>query len=212
MPPEALTFTEGFAANHTMKKIAVLLFTDFETLDVFGPVEIFGIMKEEYEISFYSLDGGVVKNGHGVAVLSEKLDTIKKGVNVFLIPGGWGTRPEVNNVALIALIKEIAAASNHVLTVCTGTALLARTGLLDGRKATSNKRAFDWVMEQGNAVEWIRKARWVVDGKYYTSSGVSAGMDMVLGFIEDIHGLELALDLANRIEYNWNRDKDEDNF
>lgn len=195
-----------------MKKIAVLLFTDFETLDVFGPVEIFGIMKEEYEISFYSLDGGVVKNGHGVAVLSEKLDTIKKGVNVFLIPGGWGTRPEVNNVALIALIKEIAAASNHVLTVCTGTALLARTGLLDGRKATSNKRAFDWVMEQGNAVEWIRKARWVVDGKYYTSSGVSAGMDMVLGFIEDIHGLELALDLANRIEYNWNRDKDEDNF
>ena len=195
-----------------MKKIAVLLFTDFETLDVFGPVEIFGIMKEEYEVSFYSLEGGVVKNGHGVAVLSEKLDTIKKGVNVFLIPGGWGTRPEVNNAALIALIKEIATASNHVLTVCTGTALLARTGLLDGRKATSNKRAFDWVIEQGVAVDWIRKARWVVDGKYYTSSGVSAGMDMVLGFIEDMHGLDLALDLANRIEYNWNRDKDEDNF
>lgn len=195
-----------------MKKLAVLLFDNFETLDVYGPVEIFGIMKEVYEVSFYSLDGGVVKNGHGVSALSEKLDSIKKGVDIFLIPGGWGTRPEVNNVALIALIKEIAEASNHVLTVCTGTALLARTGLLDGRKATSNKRAFDWVMEQGANVEWIRKARWVVDGKYYTSSGVSAGMDMVLGFIEDMHGPELALDLANRIEYNWNRDKDEDNF
>lgn len=195
-----------------MKKVAVLLFDNFETLDVFGPVEIFGIMKEHYEVSFYSLTGGMVKNGHGVTILSEKLEKIKNGVDVFLIPGGWGTRPEVNNLVLIDLIKQVALASKHVLTVCTGTALLARTGLLDGRKATSNKRAFDWVMTQGPDVEWIKKARWVVDGTFYTSSGVSAGMDMVLGFIEDIHGKSIALDIANKIEYNWNQNKEEDNF
>ena len=195
-----------------MKKVSVLLFDNFETLDVFGPVEIFWVWKEEYEVYFYSLDGGMIKNGHGVTVLSEKLESIRNGTDVFLIPGGWGTRPEVNNVELIELIKEIASASKYVLTVCTGTALLARTGLLDGRKATSNKRAFDWVMTQGPEVNWIRKARWVVDGKYYTSSGVSAGMDMVLGFIEEVHGLDFALDLAHKIEYNWNRNKEEDNF
>ncbi len=195
-----------------MKNVAVLLFDNFETLDVFGPVEIFGIMKEQYVISFYSLDGGMVKNGHGVTLLSEKLEEIKKGVDVFLIPGGWGTRPEVNNVVLIDLIKQISITSKYVLTVCTGTALLARTGLLDGRKATSNKRAFDWVMTQGTKVNWIKKARWVVDERFYTSSGVSAGMDMVLGFIEDIHGKSTALDIASKIEYNWNQNKEEDNF
>jgi transcriptional regulator GlxA family with amidase domain len=195
-----------------MQKVAVLLFDNFETLDVFGPVEILGILKELYEISFYSLAGGIVKNGHGVSVVSEKLEHIKSGVDIFLIPGGWGTRPEVNNENLIDLIKDISIASTYVFTVCTGTALLVRTGLLDGKKATSNKRAFDWVMTQGPLVNWIRKARWVVDGKFYTSSGVSAGMDMVLGFLEDIHGTNFALDVANKIEYNWNRDKEEDFF
>ncbi len=193
-------------------KVAVLLFDNFETLDVFGPVELFGILKEHYEVFFYSLGGGTVKNSHGVSILTEDLAGISKGTDLFLIPGGWGTRPEVNNTALIQLIKEIAASSKYVLTVCTGTALLAKTGLLDGRKATSNKRAFDWVMTQGPGVNWIRKARWVVDGHFYTSSGVSAGMDMVLGFLEDLHGTEFALDMANKIEYNWNKDKEEDNF
>lgn len=193
-------------------KVAVLLFDDFETLDVFGPVEIFGILKEQYEVSFFSQTGGMVKNGHGVSILSEKLEDIRNGVDIFLIPGGWGTRPEVNNIVLIDLIREIVLTSKYVLTVCTGTALLAKTGLLNGKKATSNKRAFDWVMTQGTAVNWIKKARWVVDRNFYTSSGVSAGMDMVLGFIEDIHGKPIALDIANKIEYNWNQNKEEDNF
>ena len=193
-------------------KVAVLLFEDFETLDVFGPVEILGILKEEYQVSFYSLEGGVVKNSHGVAVVTEKLSDIKNGTGIFLIPGGYGTRPAVNNILLINSIREISLASQYVFTVCTGTSLLARTGLLDGIKATSNKRAFDWVITQGPNVNWIRKARWVVDGKYYTSSGVSAGMDMVLGFLQDIHGTAFAQDVASRIEYTWNDNKDEDPF
>jgi len=70
----------------------------------------------------------------------------------------------------------------------------------------------NWVMSQGPNVEWIKKARWVVDGKYYTASGVSAGMDMVHGFLNDLHGTEFARNSAFFIEYTWQENKDEDNF
>jgi len=183
--------------------VAVLLFDDFETLDVFGPVEIFGRLKEHYQVSFYSVSGGLIKNTHGVAILSENLEGIKHGTDIFLIPGGHGTRTEVNNPLLINKIREISRLSKYVLTVCTGSALLAKTGLLDGKKATSNKRAFDWVILHGKNVDWIRKARWTKDGKFYTSAGVSAGMDMTLGFLNDIHGIEFARKTAFAIEYNW---------
>jgi len=195
-----------------MTTVAVLLFEEFETLDVFGPVEILGRLTELYKIHFYSLHGGLVKNKHGVAIDSLKLSSIDKGIDIFLIPGGYGTRIEIRNAALIDLISKIAADSKYVFTVCTGTALLAATGLLNGKKATTNKRAFDWVAGTNNQVNWIHQARWVVDGKYYTSSGVSAGMDMTLGFLNDIHGHAFAMELASQIEFSWQEDKDHDDF
>jgi putative intracellular protease/amidase len=193
-------------------KVAILLFEDFETLDVFGPVEIFGRLKDHYKVSFYSIAGGLVKNSHGVSILTENIEEIKKGVDIFLIPGGYGTRIEVNNVELIDQATTICRLSKFVLTVCTGSALLAKTGLLDGKKATSNKKAFDWVVTQGEKVNWIRQARWTKDEKFYTSAGVSAGMDMVLGFLSDIHGPEFARKTAFEIEYDWVENMEEDHF
>ena len=96
----------------------------------------------------------------------------------------------------------MAAAAELVTSVCTGAALLARAGLLDGRDATSNKRAMDWVAEQGPSVSWIRSARWVDSGRVVTSSGVSAGIDMALTLTERIHGRELAEALQLVIEYD----------
>ena len=192
--------------------VGVLLFKDFETLDVFGPVEILGRLKDLYKISFYSLTGGLINNEHGVSIATEPLENINSGVDIFLIPGGHGTRRETNNVLLIDAIRQISELSTYVFTVCTGSALLAKTGLLDCRKATSNKRAFDWVVTNGEKVNWIRKSRWTVDGKFYTSSGVSAGMDMTLGFLSDVHGKEFARDVASQIEYTWHDDKDYDDF
>ena len=192
--------------------VAILLFTEFETLDVFGPVEIFGRLKDDYKVKFYSLSGVDVSNSHGVTINTCKLEEIKDGADIFLIPGGYGTRTEVANEELIKAIRKIAELSRYVLTVCTGTALLARTGLLDFKKATSNKRAFDWVMTNGENVNWVRKARWVVDGKFHTSSGVTAGMDMTLDFIKGMHDIETARRVASEIEYAWTEDSTEDSF
>jgi putative intracellular protease/amidase len=192
--------------------VAVLLFEEFETLDVFGPVEIFGRLKEDYQTKFYSLAGGDVSNSHGVMISTRKLEEIKTGVDIFLIPGGYGTRTEVKNESLLKIIQEISEFSKYVLTVCTGTALLAKTGLLDYKKATTNKIAFDWVITNGTNVNWVEKARWVVDGKFYTSSGVRAGMDMTLDFLKDIHGLNIARRVADEIEYEWTEDSENDSF
>ncbi|MEO6329101.1 MAG: DJ-1/PfpI family protein [Ginsengibacter sp.] len=192
--------------------VAVLLFDDFETLDVFGPVEIFGRLKDNYQISFYSFLGGLVKNNHGVIIQTENIKDLKNGADIFLIPGGYGTRKEVENAIFINKIREISQLSKFVLTVCTGSALLSRTGLLDGKRATSNKRAFDWVTTQGKNVNWIRKARWTKDGKFYTSAGVSAGMDMSLGLLNDIHGIEFARKVAFEIEFNWTENMEHDEF
>jgi len=193
-------------------EVAVLLFEDFETLDVFGPVEIFGRLVDLYTVRFYSLNGGQIKNKHGVSILTEKLEKVEDNIEIFLIPGGFGTRKEVDNDLLIDKIKETAYSSRYILTICTGSALLAKTGLLDGIKATSNKRAFTWVITNGVNVIWDKKARWTVDSKYYTSSGVSAGMDMSLGFLADRHGIDFARKVACEIEYNWIEDKDNDSF
>ena len=120
--------------------VAILLFEEFETLDVFGPVEIFGRLKDHYKVSFYSMHGGLVKNSHGVSILSENLEEIKNGVDIFLIPGGYGTRIEVNNPELIDKIRTICQLSKFVLTVCTGSALLAKTGFWTGKKRPPIKK------------------------------------------------------------------------
>ncbi len=189
----------------------VILFNNFETLDVFGPVEVIGKLDRLYKIEFYSEKGGLVRSSQNVRIETLPISDIHKS-GVVMIPGGIGTRTEVNNQAFIQYLKGLCQNAEYVLTVCTGTALLARTGLLKGIKATTNKMAFDWVAEQDRKVQWLRKARWVNDGKFYTSSGVSAGIDMTLGFVSDRLGIETAEKIAQGIEYIWNKNKEDDPF
>ncbi|HWS28939.1 MAG TPA: DJ-1/PfpI family protein, partial [Clostridia bacterium] len=190
--------------------VNILLFQNFETLDVFGPIEILGHI-DAYRLRFISVDGGVIQSKQGADILTEPINEADHS-GILLVPGGQGTRLLVKDPIFIEKLNQIASQSLYCLTVCTGSALLAKTGLLDGRKATSNKRAFDWVKSVSSNVEWITCARWVVDGKFYTSSGVSAGMDMSLGFIHDRFGKEIADETAFAIEYVWNSDKDSDLF
>lgn len=193
-------------------KVIVILFDHYETLDVFGSIEILGRLPEHFVIDYYSIDGGIKTSTQGVSISTRKLTGMDYEFDILLIPGGMGTRKEIDNPKLIGMIKNLSDQSRYTLTVCTGSALLAKTKLLDGKVATSNKRAFDWVKSTRKEVKWKEKARWVVDGKYYTSSGVSAGMDMTLGFVNDILGAGYAERVANEMEYEWNRNPDNDIF
>jgi putative intracellular protease/amidase len=187
-----------------------LVFNDFETLDLFGPVEVFGKL-EGCSIKYFSIHGGKIINKDNIQIITENVNQIEK-YDVLIIPGGKGTRNLVNDNEFIQNIKNVAEKMLWCLTVCTGSALLAKTGLLDGFEATSNKMAFEWVKTNGKNVKWKYKARWVVDKKYYTSSGISAGIDMSLGFICDHFGEEKAKEIAKRMEYEWNNNKDNDIF
>jgi transcriptional regulator GlxA family with amidase domain len=133
-------------------------------------------------------------------------------LDIILVPGGIGTRREVDNPALISWLRTRAAETELVTSVCTGAALLARAGILDGRRATSNKRSLDWVISQGPNVKWVLEARWVEDGKFATSSGVSAGIDMALAIIARICGKEVAEKAVISMEYEWHRDAAWDPF
>lgn len=187
----------------------ILLFDDFESLDVFGPVEIFGRL-EKGNIRYISMEGGKVTGIHGVEVYTDRAEKLPKG-SVLLVPGGMGTRPLSQDEDFLKKLKDIADTADYVLSVCTGSALLAAAGLLEGVRATSNKFAFDWVTTTGKAL-WVNRARWVHDGRYYTSSGVSAGIDMALGFVADRLGRKAAEDNARRAEYIWNDSADDDPF
>ena len=191
----------------------IVLFNDFETLDAMGPAEVFGWTGEDadYRVGCFSLSGGLVTSKQGVRFDTRPLAEVD-AAGVLLIPGGMGVRTLVDDAGFVARVAELAEQASFVLTVCTGSALLARTGLLDGREATTNKIAFDWVVSVRPAVQWVRRARWVADGKFYTSSGVTAGIDMALGFLADRTSLDFARARAARIEHIWSEDRENDPF
>jgi transcriptional regulator GlxA family with amidase domain len=194
-----------------MKKVNILLFDDFTTLDALGPAEVLGRLKDHYEVSFISMTGGLISGSAGVKIDTKKITEVKQK-DILLIPGGFGTRKLVTDSSFLNTLKLLAEESEMVLCVCTGSALLAKTGLLNNKMATSNKLSWEWVISQNQEVNWVKKARWIVDGKYYTSSGITAGIDMALGFIADKHGNEVAESISKALEYIWNKDREIDPF
>ncbi len=97
-------------------------------------------------------------------------------------------------------------------SVCSGAWLLAQAGLLEGRRATTNKLYFKVATALPAKVDWVKHARWVEDGKYITSSGVSAGTDMALALAAKFHGADAARQLAHSLEYQWIEDPNNDPF
>jgi putative intracellular protease/amidase len=189
--------------------VGVVLFEGFELLDVFGPLEMLG---GDMDIAVMAERAGPVASSQGPACVAEAAMADADAPDVLLVPGGFGTRREVANAAFLAELARLAGAARLVASVCTGSALLAKAGILDGKRATSNKRAFAWVASQGPRVDWVAQARWVEDGRFFTSSGVSAGMDMALGLLERMLGREASLGAAQAAEYEWHEDWQWDPF
>jgi transcriptional regulator GlxA family with amidase domain len=205
----------------SIRRVAVALFEGFTVLDVYGPVQAFascrivqpdGKRRPMFEIFSMAREAGQVKAGEGPATWAEWSFEKAPDYDILLIPGGFGSRAAVADRPFLEHLAEASRRARVTTTVCTGSALLARTGLLDGRPATSNKIAWDWVTQQGPRVLWKRKARWVDDGNVLTSSGVSAGIDMALSLIARLHGREMALTSARNMEYVWHESPDDDPF
>jgi len=195
-----------------MKDIVIVLFDDFETLDAFGPLEVLGGMTDHFRTDCYSLDGGIVTSVQQLRVDTRPLSEVPAERYIVLIPGGIGVRHLLHNDRFVGALTELSSKAEYILTVCTGSILFSKTHLLDGKRATSNKRVFAWTGKESPQVQWIRKARWVRDGNIYTSSGVSAGIDMTLGFIADLFGHEIAKQKSIEIEYEWKENPEEDPF
>ena len=207
----AMTSTDRGGTNSRWS-IGVLLFNEFELLDVFGPLEMYGMLPGSFEICMVAENSGQIASRQGPKSIADCDFNSKRQFDILLVPGGSGTRREVDNQVMLDWLQNQSMGAEYVTAVCTGSALLARAGILDGRKATTNKRAYNWATSQSDKVHWIKQARWVEDGKFFTSSGVSAGMDMSLGLIARLLGEDVAEQVATWTEYEWHRDPEWDPF
>lgn len=215
------------------KKVAIVYYDHFAPLDVFGPLQAmncsFDLAKDgtadKYKPLFehYSVGKniGPVKAGmgnNGPDIYCENNLEILPPVDMLLIPGGTGSRSLVNDATFINQLKTLVFKTPIVLSVCTGAALLARTGFLDGKRATSNKKAWEWVCEQNDNVKWECPPRWIgninKDNQtgYMTSAGVSAGIDMMLAVIYHLFGDDIVRNAYEMMEYTWQSDPRIDSF
>ncbi|WCC80458.1 DJ-1/PfpI family protein [Cutibacterium equinum] len=194
------------------RQIGVLLFDGFELLDVFGPVELWSRLSDRYEVTFCAVEPGPVRSSQGATVMATEGTDSCVGCDIVLVPGGPGTRSLVADHAFLARLRGWAAPASIISSVCTGSAMLAAAGLLEGYRATSNKMAYAWASSHGQDVRWEPRARWVHDRDRWTSSGVAAGMDMTAALIEYLEGKETAERVLQEVELEVQTDPDRDPF
>lgn len=181
----------------------ILIFPDVEELDFIGPWEMLSLWRKYAggpESCFVIAESASpVVCSKGLSVNPHKSFDNVPQLDFLLVPGGQGTREEVNNPALIRFIEKQAKHCQAVLSVCTGSFLLHKAGLLSEKKATTHWGSLDRLRELGD-VEVVEK-RYVQDGTVWTSAGVSAGTDMMLAFIAAVAGEETAGKVQCAAEY-----------
>lgn len=195
-----------------MRKMAALVFPGFQTLDFFGPIELLGGFMDKIETITVAQTADPTPSRHGQRILPDRTLSETTDYDLLFIPGGDSALDAARDAALMDWIRQVSARAERVMAVCTGTVLLGMTGLLDGRRATTNKLDFNDTVHLAPKVEWVKQARWVQDGKFYTSSGVSAGMDMALAVAADLFGRDKADEMAEGGEYAWHNDPTWDPF
>ena len=193
-------------------RLGSIFYNDFELLDAYGPLEMFGALGDKIELVTIAEQAGPVRSSVGPKTIADYSFDNAPSLDLILIPGGIGTIAELKNDALLNFLTERCPQSQVTMSVCTGSALLAKAGLLDGLSATTNKMFFELARSQGSNIRWQEAARWVDAGQYVTSSGVSAGTDMSLAVIERLFGSELAEMVINYTEYQWHQNANQDPF
>lgn len=214
-------------------RVGILVYDGFEPIDVWGFTEAFAISRfigtdyqspppYPFEILFISNEvkpsgkseavPAPVKSENGPRVAPDMFrdDALKASLDVLMIPGG-NTGPLVQGKpddvkALMAWVKRMDKRVKLMTSVCTGAAVLALSGVLDGKPAATNHAGFSWVTQFGPRVLWDNVSRWVDDGHYVTSAGVSAGTDMAFHLVDRLMGRAVAETAVRQAEYDWHRD------
>jgi transcriptional regulator GlxA family with amidase domain len=199
-------------ASRGTRTVGVLLFPGFEALDAYGPMELWGGLGKRVEIVTIAKRPGPVASAQGPQSVARFGYRDAPQLDLLVVPGGPGGPKAFADNATLDFVRARAARAEVTMSVCNGASILAAAGLLDGRKATTNKEYWQVITQRRPAVKWIASARWVDDGDIVTSSGVSAGMDMTLHVIARLYGLAAAESVASSTEYEWHRDATRDPF
>ena len=200
----------------TRRKVGILVFPEVEVLDFCGPFEVFSVTRldEErrrqdtspYEVLIIAENPGVVVATGGLKVVPDHCMEECPPLDVLVVPGGWGTRREMNNDRLIAWLSERVREITTLTSVCTGSLLLGKAGLLDGKRATTHWRVLEEMRGWFPAVNVIDDQHVVEEGDVITSAGISAGIDMALRVVARHHGEEVARATARYMEYPFPED------
>jgi transcriptional regulator GlxA family with amidase domain len=208
------------------QRIGILVYDRFEPIDVWGFLEAFSIARflgtgysspppYPFEIVLIGRTMANVKSINGPSVAPDwDFDRARREpLDLLMVPGGGGTWPLLDDRAdptgVAALLEWMRAMDGKVrimASVCTGAAVLAKCGFLDGLPATTNHGAFGWVASHGPRALWDNVSRWVDAGKYVTSAGVSAGTDLGFHLVSRMAGRAVAENAVSAAEYDWHRD------
>ena len=195
------------------KRVGILIFPDVEVLDFCGPFEVFSVARlneakrrEEpspFDVLLIAEREGVVTASGGLKVVPDRTIDDSPPLDILVVPGGWGVRREIDNERLISWIATRGRGVETLTSVCTGSMLLGRAGLLDGRRATTHWRSLEWMRESFPAITVVDDLHVVEDGRVVTSAGVSAGIDMALRVVARYLGVAIARETARAIEYPY---------
>jgi transcriptional regulator GlxA family with amidase domain len=194
-------------ANHP-RNVAIFIFDEVEVLDFCGPFEVFSVTGRR--------DGSNPFNVYTVAqerrpVLARNELSINPRYtfadcpppDILIIPGGFGTRREMNNSAVLDWVKRLSQNTEHLLSVCTGDLILAKAGLLEGLAATTHHGAISLLQEIAPNTKIDVTKRFIDNGKIIVSAGISAGIDMSLYVVAKLLGKAQAWETAKYMEYDW---------
>jgi transcriptional regulator GlxA family with amidase domain len=194
-------------------RVGILVFDGVAALDVVGPFEILSSARLEpgvesrhneetalFDVFTVATTVDPVTATGGLVLLPRWSFASAPPIDLLLVPGGFGIRPLLQDAATIDWVRRTAAAARRTASVCTGALLLARAGLLDGRRATTHWGSFGLLASLGKGIVVDREARFV-DDVVLTSAGVATGMDLALHVVETIFGRGVADETARFLEY-----------
>lgn len=186
----------------TSRSVVIVTYPGLQPLDVVGPAEVFGAASRlgqgAYHVDVVARDpGALAARGGGYSIVPSATTAGWRGpIDTLLVAGGFGVREAEHDEALVAWLRVAAGGARRVASVCTGALLLARAGLLDGRRATTHWASCADLARRYPAVEVDPDPIFVRDGSVWTSAGVTAGMDLALALVEEDLGADAAREVA----------------